>query len=432
MFSMSRTAHVRGLRTIAAIGAVSLVAGASSGSGLSSRAAGNVTLRLVGVAEPMSPATASVIKSYEKAHPNVTIDATYAPGDTYTTAVAAQVRGGNPPDLIEVFPGGGSANSVWELAKSHVIRPLSDQAWAKRIPKAFYPAARYQGQTYIFPLSFSMIGMIYNKQVFTKYHISIPTTYSQLLATCDTLKGDGVAPIALALATPWNTQLINYAFVASLVYAKDPHFVADMAAGKISFSKSIGWRQAFNNYLQMAQRGCFNDGYTGTEYTASLRLLADGKAAMAVQVTESMPAVEADNPHGQFGMFPFPGTNGGPSTVSIPVGANDGFGISTHTTGPQLVAAEQFLEWLNAPQNAKKFADALGDPVISGSAPALPPDLSLMRPKLIQNKTATYMDQFWPNSELQPTHFAVIQQVMTHQITVSQALQKMDQAYHKK
>jgi raffinose/stachyose/melibiose transport system substrate-binding protein len=416
----------RPLNTAVLIVALVTVAMVVAGSGAAARQ--TVTLRLVGVAAPISPATTAVINSFEKSHPNVKINATYVPGDTYTTAVAAQIRAGNTPDLIEVFPGGGSTNSVWELAKSHVIRPLSDQPWVKRLPKAFYPAAQYKGQTYIYPLSFSMIGIIYNKQVFAKYHITIPTTYSQLLSTCSKLKTDGVAPITLALATPWNTQLVNYALVASLVYAKNPHFAADMAAGKATFSSS-GWRQAFADYLQMAQRGCFNNGYTGTEYTASLRQLADGKAAMAVQVTESLPAIKSDNPKGQFAMFPFPGVNGPPSSIFIPVGANDGFGISQSTQ--HLPEAEQFVDWLNQPANAKKFADALGDPVIGGSVPHLSSDLKLMEPKLAKNETTTYMDQFWPNSQLQPVHFAVIQEVLTHQISVSQALKKMDQAYHK-
>jgi raffinose/stachyose/melibiose transport system substrate-binding protein len=425
---MSRFRRSKLLGAVAVFAVVAAAAGVSTALSFSSKGGDNVTLSLVGVAAPISPATSAVIKAYERLHPNVTIKATYVPGDTYTTAVAAQIRGGNVPDLIEVFPGGGSSNSVWELAKAHVIRPLSGQPWAKTIPTSFHPAAQYKGQTYIFPLSFSMIGVIYNKQVFAKYHVAIPTTYSKLLSLCDTLNGDGVAPIALALATPWNTQLPSYALVASLVYAKDPKFAAHMAAGKATFAKS-NWRAAFNAYIEMAKRGCFNKGFTGTEYTASLRMLAEGKAAMAIQVTESLPALKADSPKGQFGMFPFPGTNGPQSSIWIPVGANDGFGISTHTK--HLKEAEDFVSWLNRPQNAKKFADALGDPPITAGVPQLPSNLKLMQQKLAKAETTTYMDQFWPNSELQPTHFTVVQQLLTNQISVSQALAKMDQAYRK-
>jgi raffinose/stachyose/melibiose transport system substrate-binding protein len=42
------------------------------------------------------------------------------------------------------------------------------------------------------------------------------------------------------------------------------------------------------------------------------------------------------------------------------------------------------------------------------------------------------MDQRWPNAEVQPVHFAVIQELLGGKISVDGALTKMDEAYVKK
>ncbi len=47
------------------------------------------------------------------------------------------------------------------------------------------------------------------------------------------------------------------------------------------------------------------------------------------------------------------------------------------------------------------------------------------------NKAVPFMDQRWPNAEVQPTHFAVVQELLGGKTTVDGALKKMDEAYRK-
>ncbi len=65
------------------------------------------------------------------------------------------------------------------------------------------PAGR---QEYIFSPGTSVLGAIYNKPAFAKAGVEIPTTWSELLETCETLKKKGIIPFALGAQTPWVTS----------------------------------------------------------------------------------------------------------------------------------------------------------------------------------------------------------------------------------
>jgi raffinose/stachyose/melibiose transport system substrate-binding protein len=59
-------------------------------------------------------------------------------------------------------------------------------------------------------------------------------------------------------------------------------------------------------------------------------------------------------------------------------------------------------------------------------------DLKPFVPYLAANKSVPFMDQQWPNAQVQPTHFAMIQDLLAHKVSVQQALGKLDEAYKKK
>src|SRR5204863_9502332 len=112
---------------------------------------------------------------------------------------------------------------------------LSDQSWTKIIPDGLKSAFQLQGKTLIYSAGSSVIGAIYNKKVFDEVGVQPPATWSELLDVCAKIKSAGKIPIALGAGTDWVTQLITYALVPSTVYAKDPTFDDQLAAGKTSF-----------------------------------------------------------------------------------------------------------------------------------------------------------------------------------------------------
>lgn len=382
-------------------------------------------LRLVGVADQQKP-----LEELTKAYGKVTFNASYAPTDQVQTSVRTQLGAGNAPDIHVVYPGNGSAMSMAQIADANLLADLSDQAWTKKIPENFKPAFQKDGKTYIYSAGSSVIGAVYNKKVFAEAGITtLPTTWPEFLAVCETLKQKGKVPIALGAQTPWVTQLITYALVPSTVYVKDPDFDKQMADGTASFADS-GWVDALEMYLDLQKRGYFNDNVNGTTFEQQTSMVATGEAAMAIQVSAVLPDFRkaADNSD-DLSMFPVPGAQTA-DEVWIAAGIVVGLGVSARSK--KLADAKKFIEFLGEQKNINAWAEAVACvPLVKDANSKIDPVLDSFLPYLEGNKAVPFMDQAWPNAEVQPAHFAVVQELLGGETTIPQALAKLDQTYRK-
>jgi raffinose/stachyose/melibiose transport system substrate-binding protein len=417
------------LRLMGGLAAGAAVPAALAGCGDSKSSNGKAELSLIGVADEKGPLD-ELTKAYTAGKPGVTFKTSFAPTDQVQTSLRAQLGAGNAPDVHVVYPGDGSAMSMSQIAKAGLLADLSAQQWTQLIPGAFKPALAYQDKTYMYSAGSSVIGAIYNKKVFQEAGAAIPTTWSELLAVCEKIKKAGKVPIALGAQTPWNTQLITYALVPSTVYAQDPTFDDKQLAGQTSFAKS-GWRKAFEMYLDLQAKGYFNDNVNGTTYEQATSLVATGKAGMAVQVSAVLSAFRdaATNPD-DLSMFPFPGAENA-ADVWIPAGVVVGLGA--HAKGKNADEAKAFIEFLGKQENINAWAKSIAAiPLHQDASSTIDPVLESFLPFTKANKAVPFMDQRWPNAEVQPTHFAVVQELLAKSIDIDGALKKMDEAYRKK
>jgi raffinose/stachyose/melibiose transport system substrate-binding protein len=400
---------------LAATAALSACGGSGSDDGL----------RLIGVADQQKP-----LDELTKAYGKVSFNTSFAPTDQVQTSVRTQLGAGNAPDIHVVYPGNGSAMSMAQISKANLLADLSDQAWTQKIPDNFKPAFQDNGKTYIYSAGSSVIGAVYNKKVFAEAGITtLPTTWPEFLQVCDTLKQAGKVPIALGAQTPWVTQLITYALVPSTVYVQNPDFDEEMAAGKASFADS-GWVDALEMYLDLQKRGYFNDNPNGTTFEQQTSMVATGKAAMAIQVSAVLPDFRkaADN-EDDLSMFPVPGAQTA-DQVWIAAGIVVGLGVSARSK--KLAEAKKFIEFLGEQKNINAWAAAVACvPLVRDASSRIDPVLDPFLPYLENNKAVPFMDQAWPNAEVQPAHFAVVQELLGGETTIPEALAKLDQTYRK-
>ncbi|WP_433011568.1 ABC transporter substrate-binding protein [Kribbella sp. CA-294648] len=419
---VSRRRLLQLLGGAAAAGALASCGGGGSGG------SGGGALKVIG-AGSQEAGLRKALEEYKKQNGSFEFNLSFSPADQLQTSLRAQLAAGNAPDLHAVYPGNGSAMSMVQLSKANLLADLSEQAWTQKIPTGFKGAYQQDGKTFIFSPGTSVLGAIYNKKAFAKAGVEIPTTWSELLTVCETLKKKGIVPLALGAQTPWVTQLINYALVPGTVYAKQPDFDDKMAAGSATFAES-GWADAMNKYLELQKRGFFNDNPNGTTYEQATSMVGTGKAAMAVQVSAVLQAYRAAAPSpDDLGMFPLPATD----TVAdnwIPGGIVVGLAVSAKSKKAE--EARKFLEYCGQPAMVNAWAEAVACvPLYSEGEPKVDPVLKPFLPFLSGDKAVPFMDQRWPNAEVQPTHFAVVQELLGGKTTVDGALKKMDAAYRK-
>ncbi|MFE7126453.1 extracellular solute-binding protein [Streptomyces sp. NPDC057617] len=419
--TVSRRGFLRIGGGAAALAALPPALAACSGS-----AGGSGQVRIVGVADQQKPVD-ELLAAYRTSHPDARFSTSFAPTDQVQTVVRTQLAGGNAPDVHVLFPGSGSAMSMVELAKAGLLTDLGDQKWTEGIPENFDAAYRYDGKTYLYSAGSSVIGAIYNKKVFADAGVRPPTTWAGLLDVCARLKARGVVPIALGTQTAWVTQLITYALVPNAVYAKNPEFDREMAAGRATFAGS-GWADAMGKYQELQRRGFFNDNPNGTTYEQQTALVAGGKAAMAVQVSAVLSAFRAAaRTPDDLGMFPFPGGDD-PAQLWIPAGIVVGLGVAAHAKNT--AKAKEFIAFLGQQENIDRWATAVSAiPFKRGPSTVIDPVLKDFLPIIDANRAVPFMDQSWPNAEVQPAHFAAVQELLAGKTDVRGALGQMDKAY---
>jgi len=131
---------------------------------------GNGALELSGYLE--------VIKNFEAKHPDIKVDFLNIPnGPAYYTSINTRAVGNNLPDLYfaRTFDVASNAAKGWMIP----LDPYINRDPAAVNVKDFWPAEvaqmSYHGQLYTLPYDFSNVALYYNKTMFQKEGIELPT-----------------------------------------------------------------------------------------------------------------------------------------------------------------------------------------------------------------------------------------------------------------
>ncbi|MFD6951434.1 hypothetical protein A6A08_09275 [Nocardiopsis sp. TSRI0078] len=368
----------------------------------------------------------AVVAAFQEGNPDIEVTVTYADTDQLQSTLRTQLSSGTAPDVFTVWPGNGNPAALQLLAPSGYLADLSDTEFAPKIPEGDRPVTEFEGSTYIVPVTYSGIGAIYSKEALAGLGAEEPTTWSELIELCGTARDEGMSLFALGNQTPWVTQLVTYALVATTVYSDNPEFDEQMAAGETSFAESE-WRTAMEKYLEMEEEGCFNDDPLGTSYEASISSVVQGKSVGLVQVATTLSQVQSEIGDAELGMFALPATDDADETL-MPGSVSAAYGVNAESE--RMDDAMAFVEFLGSPEGQDVYASE------GGTLTALPDDSREIDPALTSltefqsnGRTVPFMDQRWPNPRVQQTHFTVVQQLFAGDVTVDEALAEMDAAY---
>jgi raffinose/stachyose/melibiose transport system substrate-binding protein len=368
------------------------------------------------------PVVAEINRRFHAENPNITVEFTSNSTDQYETVLKARLAGGDAPDLFGVYPG----VKFYPYAKAGYLADLSSEPWVANIlPGARRVVTYTDGKVYTLPLEENVIGVVYNKQIFSQHGLSVPTNWADFVAVCQKLKSAGVTPLALGIKDQWVDQLIPYAMAPSAIYRDDVNFDKQMLAGTTTFSHSA-WTQMMKDYLDLNARGFFNQGPLGTTYVQTTQLIAASKAAMVVNGNWILAPIKQLNPNLQLGMFPLPYVQAGqPIWVSSAVGTTTA--ISATTKHP--AEARKYLQFWARPDIMGLY---LKEKVAYSSFtnitnPALDPAAQEMIAPL---KVGSYnfLDQNWPVG-VQNVMLQDIQGVFAGSTSIPKMLQDMDTAY---
>jgi raffinose/stachyose/melibiose transport system substrate-binding protein len=350
MRKVSRDRRLRsGLAGAAAI--VVLLVAACGGTGNSSGASGGGTApsdpkaftflnvnENAQVGEEMKQLAAGACAAANKALPLQVQDVPQASLDQKLLLLAGQgalpsmyAAGNAPATTKTLVKGGDVVNFQAELAKLGVISDVEPAA-VSSIDSLF-------GGFYVLPTQLNIEGIFYNKKIFAQYGLSVPQTWTQLVADAATLQAKGVQPFSASGQQGWPiTRLIS----GYLERSVGPDALSNVASGsaKLTDPQYVAAAQAI---ASLGAKGYFGKGVESIDYNTSVNTFLTGKAAMLYMgswVLSNIAAPAGDTVGaGNIGFMPFPNVTGGAGSSSQwPANVGLAYTLNAKTLGPKSAA----------------------------------------------------------------------------------------------
>ncbi|GAB4483222.1 MAG: extracellular solute-binding protein [Anaerolineales bacterium] len=352
---------------LAACGAPAAPTAAPSGGDTAPAQPGEkVTLRvLVHQNPPMVTFMEEFNKKFQEAHPNITVDMSVVNANDLSTVSQTRLSA-NDIDVLDIF---GFANGAqpymkqvdapnWQqLIDAGLLMDLTGQDFLKNYDApAIADAGTYNGKVYAVNLGrVSYSGIYYNKDVFTANNVKVPTTWSELVAACETFKAANIPCMTAGGKDGWPIFVGAYGLIGS-TYPDQAALVEGLWTGSIKWNdaKSLEmWKK-----MQVYARDMMEEGASGIAGDAAPGRFASGAVAMFSGGTWYAPAIDAAQPAFDWGYIPFPGSDNADDNKYLFGKYDQGWAIAANT--PNKDAALLYLAEFSDPANYQAFVDAVG------------------------------------------------------------------------
>jgi raffinose/stachyose/melibiose transport system substrate-binding protein len=312
--------------------------------------------------EANAKVTDALVKAYEAAHPNVTIEVVSQPADNYFALLKTASISKTGPDLLTMWTG------LFALQNQGFLEPLNQYIPVDTLNK--FDGINWCSKdlnvasgAICVPLDLQFYNGFYNKALFAKAGItSFPTDWTELYAACDKLKAINVLPFTYGTGL----QALNAGFYPyyDLSYMMMMFSVDDW---KKLYSGEIPWTDPkivdqLTKWAALKTKGCTNEDVLANNESVSQ--FESGKAAMTMEGSWGFPEFQAKL-GADAGVFvaPFSDT---PikGVVEFP---GNGFGVTSYSQHKAEAAA--FLAWMVTPDAQKIIADGGLIPTVAGTPP---------------------------------------------------------------
>lgn len=283
-----------------------------------------VTIRLISqfaIGSPHQEVWSAVAEEFMTEHPNIKIEFDWAGGE-FTQKFRAELAAGHPHDILW-----HNEPTSWALAREGVSLNLADYLENTKnyegdktfkdsfipqvLERAWVPDAADGAGYYAIPTEQYIRGIFYNRAIFEQFNLQPPTTWDEFLAVCETLKENGVEPLAIDGTIPfynvyWFMDLATRTVGAEVLY--------DTGLNKpgTSFKDDPAWLEVAEKIASLREKGYLMKGYEGIAWPGAQMEFVQGNAGMML-MGNWLPAEMLPNTPDDFrwGFFVFPTVEGG-------------------------------------------------------------------------------------------------------------------------
>lgn len=316
-----------------------------------------VTLKFFHWQSEISEQIDDVINAFEKEYPWITVEQEIVPTADWPTVAAARVAGNDPLDIVGVQPWNDAAAHTPSFYENNFLMSLEDLECVKNFDAAtLSDDVRTDGVLTSLPLSAQTMLVFYNKDLFKQYSISVPTTWSEFMAACETLKANGIAPIAVGGKDGWPISNMGTELFSTIVLPGNDGYqlIDEICTGEKTWA-DIGYDKIMQCYADITDNGYWYGDPLATAYADAPVIFGTGKCAMYEDGSWSATQILDCEPDFEVGVFRLNGSDDA-SIQNMAVKYGMTVGIASRTEHPE--ESKLFVEYLFRSDVYQSFVDA--------------------------------------------------------------------------
>ena len=291
--------------------------------------------------------------------------------EEFFTVIRTGLAGGEPPDLLQFegyqqtrdFAAEGQLTDITEWWQEHKDRfALAD---------AGEYSCTFEGKVYCLPYTFLTGWQIYyNPQILEANGIAIPATMEEFLAAAETLKANGVTPIALGNKAGWPGEHWWMAFLVQRCGVEQVYKAIRMEGASFTDACFV---QSAADFQNLATSGYLSAGAASDDYGTAQAVFLSGQAAFFQTGSWFASGWEETPPPFEVGIMPFPRFEGTEFTGDVIGAVTHVFGIPSGAKNKE--AALEILNWLATDEAAQIWAANGNSVMVAGAVEAAAPQV---------------------------------------------------------
>ena len=234
--------------------------------------------------EPISTWEQSIVDAYSAEYPDVEVEIVFC-GREIASQFQTKLNDKEADDFPDIII--QNTGVLAPLAQEGLFEPLDealttpaydqDKTWGETFIPNLMESMKINGVSYFIPESMYTHGFFYDAAMFRELGLEVPNTWDDLMDVCETLKENGIAPVALDGTTDLYNEWWFIRFAERLTTMEKIHAAAK---GDAAFADEPAFLKAAQYVATFSENGYFQDGAAGSVFPAAQALFTQGKAGL--------------------------------------------------------------------------------------------------------------------------------------------------------
>lgn len=289
-----------------------------------------------------------IIGKFQEDNPNIKIVTEVLGADSYDQTLKTKIASDDAPMIFDLA---GYA-FYKEYGDAGHLYDMSELEGLKNINPDMLPAGQIDGKQYAVSLDMNAFAVFYDKDIFAKYNLEVPTTTAEMKSVCQILLDNGIQPIAAPFQEQWCTQTY-FDILTAPQYGDDEWWSKKMNLSS-NFSGDKKFKELVEEFYSMKEY--WGTDPFGTNWDSAQNMLANGEAAMIMNGSWTIDGVVSKNPDCNVGVFALPATSS-PEGAIMQLRPGNGFCLYNSQDETKLEAGKKFLNYMMSRESGQSYAN---------------------------------------------------------------------------